>query len=277
MHVLGVCSLKGGVGKTSVVLGLASAAMARGISTLFVDLDPQGDATTGLDVVSLPEADVADVLAGPRRRVVQQSLAASGWLHDGAGNGQPVAPQGLLDVMVGGPRTAVHDIPGLGVKALGTLATGLSRLSGYELVLLDCPPSLGGLTRTGLTASDRALVVTEPGLFAVSAADRALRAVDELRRGPAPQLQPLGVVVNRVRHRSTEHDYRVSELKTLFGPLLLAPQLPERSALQQAQGAARPVHEWPSPAARELADSFDLLLERVMRSARTTRGRHRQR
>jgi cellulose biosynthesis protein BcsQ len=276
VHVLGVCSLKGGVGKTSVVLGLASAAMARGIRTLVVDLDPQGDATTGLDVVGLPETDVADVLAGPRRRVVQQSLASSGWLPAAAGNGGPVAPGGLLDVMVGGPRTAVHDVPGLSPKALGVLATGLSRLNGYELVLLDCPPSLGGLTRTGLTASDRALVVTEPGLFAVSAADRALRAVDELRRGPAPQLQPLGVLVNRVRQRSTEHEYRVGELKALFGPLLLAPQLPERSALQQAQGAARPLHEWPSAAARELAQSFDLLLERVMRTART-RGRHRRR
>ena len=109
--------------------------------------------------------------------------------------------------------------------------------------------------------------MTEPALFSVTAADRALRAVDDLRRGPATQLQPLGVLVNRYRDRSPEHRYRVTELNDMFGPLVLAPMIPERSALQQAQGASQPVHRWPGNAGQELAAAFDSHLSRVLRLA----------
>jgi cellulose biosynthesis protein BcsQ len=76
------------------------------------------------------------------------------------------------------------------------------------------------------------------------------------------------LVVNRVRAQSLEHQFRIGELKDMFGPLVLAPQLPERTSLQQAQGAAKPVHAWPGDAAKEMADNFDQLLERVMRAGR---------
>lgn len=259
--VLGVCSLKGGVGKTSVVLGLASAARSRGVATLVVDLDPQGDATTGLDVdVDAVEADggaqVADVLESSRASVVRRAIVPSPW-----------TAQGRLDVVPGGERTAAHDVPELHGRRLHRLGNALAHVADdYRLVLVDCPPSLGGLTRAGLAASDRALVVTEPGLFALTAAQRALRTVADLRQGPAPDLQPLGVLVNRVRSRSTEHEYRLEELSAMFGPLVLSPALPERSALQQAQGAATPLHEWHSGGARELAGHFDTLLDRVLRT-----------
>ena len=152
-------------------------------------------------------------------------------------------------------------------------ATRCPGCTGYDLVLVDCPPSLGGLTRTGLTACDRAIVVTEPGLFAVMAVGRAMRTIDELRRGPAPALQPLGIVVNRVRARSIEQAFRLEELQTLYGPLVLTPPVPERAALQQAQGAAQPVHAWPGAAAAELARTFDELLDRALRAPRPTSAR----
>ncbi|NMR21547.1 ParA family protein [Cellulomonas fimi] len=259
MLVLGVCSLKGGVGKTSVTLGLASAALARGVRTLVIDLDPQGDATMALavDDAGGTGADVASVLADPRASVVERAIAPSGWADDG------------LDVMRGSARSAAHDGPGSDADLDG-LAFALSFVGDYELVLLDCPPSLGNLTRAGLTACDRAVVVTEPGLFSVMAVGRAMRTIDELRRGPAPALQPLGVVVNRVRGRSTEQAFRLEELRSLYGPLILTPFVPERAALQQAQGAARGVHTWPGEPAAALADVFDDLLDRALRAPRTT-------
>src|SRR5689334_20393274 len=67
--VVSVCSLKGGVGKTSVVLGLASAALARGVPTLVVDLDPQADATLSLDITTGLTSDVATVLGASRRNI----------------------------------------------------------------------------------------------------------------------------------------------------------------------------------------------------------------
>ena len=73
-------------------------------------------------------------------------------------------------------------------------------------------------------------------VFAIAAADRALRAVHEVRSTLNPRLQPLGIVVNRVRSNIGEHRYRVEELTSLFGPLVLTQQIPERTAVQRAQG-----------------------------------------
>src|SRR5699024_8391404 len=145
--------------------------------------------------------------------------------------------------------------PSLSERYLRRLEDALSRIAkGYRLVLIDCPPSLNGLTRTAWSASNRVAVGTEPSLFSVAAADRALRATDELRQRGASELQPLGLVVNRVRAGSTEHDYRIQEMREMFGPLVLNPPLAERAVMQQAQGSARPIHSWPGrPAERARA------------------------
>ncbi len=79
MHVLSVSSLKGGVGKTTVTLGLASAAFARGVRTLVVDLDPQSDVSTGMDIQVAGHLNVADVLASPKEKIVRSAIASSGW------------------------------------------------------------------------------------------------------------------------------------------------------------------------------------------------------
>lgn len=258
MLVLSVSSLKGGVGKTSVTLGLASAALSRGIPTLVVDMDPQADASTGLDVPVTTPADIADVLAAPKSKIVKQAITPSGWV-DGK--------RGVLDVIPGSPRAAEFDRPSLSERYLKRLRDALTRNgSKYRLVIIDCPPSLNGLTRSAWMASQRVLIVTEPGLFSVAAADRALRATDELRRRSASKLQPLGIVVNRVRPSSREQSYRIQELKDMFGPLVLNPPLAERTVLQQAQGSARPIHEWPGKPATELATAFDSILDRALRS-----------
>ncbi|MCL2455523.1 MAG: ParA family protein [Micrococcales bacterium] len=248
MLVLAVTSLKGGVGKTTVTLGLASAALERGLRTLAIDLDPQGDLTMALQPGSA-RATVADVLADPAR--VTDAVVPSAWVASG------------LDVLVGSEAVVEHDAPG---GQIDRLHHALARVGSYDLVLIDCPPSLGTLTRTGLAACDRAVVVTEPGLFAVMAVGRVMRTIDQLRRGPAPRLQPLGIVVNRVRPRSAEQAFRLDELERLYGPLVLSPTIAERAALQQAQGAARPIHSWPGSAARELSTVFDQLLERAIRA-----------
>ena len=254
--VVSVCSLKGGVGKTSVVLGLASAALARGVPALVVDLDPQADATLSLDVTHDLTSDVATVIGASRRNMVKTTVVPSGWAPNG----------GALDVLPGSHKTAALDRPSGGERTLARLSTAIGSLEGYQLVLIDCPPSLGTITRSGLGASHRAIVVTEPALFSVTAADRALHAIDDVRRASAPSLQPLGVLVNRYRERSPEHRYRLAELSDMFGPLVLGPTIRERSALQQAQGASQPIHRWPGAPAQELAEAFDAHLSRILRA-----------
>jgi chromosome partitioning protein len=140
-------------------------------------------------------------------------------------------------------------------------------------VLLDCPPSLGRLTKSALRAAQGALLVTEPTLFAVSGAQRAFEAVEKAAEDHNPELSPLGVVVNRVRPQSYEHQYRIAELREHFGNLVMPVALPDRLAVQQAQGACVPIHSWGTPGSREVALALNLLLARVLRSAGRPRPR----
>ena len=259
MHVLSVSSLKGGVGKTTVTLGLASAAFSRGIRVLVVDLDPQADASTGMQVDVAGHGSIADVLAAPKDKTVRGAIAPSGWtkLHPGT-----------VDVLIGSPAATNFDGPHPTVREIWKLEEALAVVEGeYDLVLIDTAPSLNALTRTAWVASDRVVIVTEPALFSVAAADRALRAIEEIRRGLSPRLQPLGIIVNRFREQSAEHQYRLREMSEMFGPLVIVPSLPERTSLQQAQGSAKPVHLWPGDSAVEMAGFFDQLLDRVIKSA----------
>ncbi|GAA1088184.1 ParA family protein [Pseudonocardia alni] len=269
MQVVATLSLKGGVGKTTVALGLAGAAQRHGVSTLVVDLDPQANATTALDP-DPTTATVADVLDEPRRAVVERAIAPSAW-----GEG--------LDVLVGAEQTERHNHPDPGAAQLYRLDRALQRLAGelitddsggsehaeerYRLVIVDCPPSLGQLTRSALSAADRAILVTDPTMFSVSGVQRAFDAVQTERERSNDRLQPLGVLVNRVRPRNTEHEFRISELRELFGPLVFNSVLPDRSAVQQAQGACLPIQAWDTPGAREISAVFTALLGRVLRSA----------
>ena len=335
MQVVAVLSLKGGVGKTTVALGLAGAAQQHGVRTLLVDLDPQANATIATDA-GPSEATVADVLDDPRRSVLRRAIVPSGW-----GEG--------LDVLVGAEQTERHNHPDPGPRQLGRLARALRKLTDgapldedvdedlddeladggpgdegradrrsdregrgdgegrrngarrrdvrgedahggnarsgdarggaaddhelgpYRLVVIDCPPSLGQLTRSALAAAHRAVLVTDPTMFAVSGVQRAFDAVQAERQRANPGLQPLGVLINRVRPRNAEHEFRVAELRELFGPLVFSGVLPDRSAIQQAQGACVPVQRWETPGAREASAVFTTLLGRVLRSER--RGR----
>lgn len=256
-------SLKGGTGKTTTVLGLAGAALERGLNTLVVDLDPQANATLGLDVT--PGAETVADLLDESRKLPSRVIRPSGWLA----NAEPDAPSGILDALPGGDATARHDNPTPTAARLRRLGAVLDRVEQpYDVVLIDCPPSLGQLTRSALVASQRGLVITEPNLFTVHAAERTLNAIHDERTHHNADLQPLGVVVNRYRERSPEHRFRLGELQELFGPLVLAPPIPERSVLQHAQGMARPVQLWHTPAGRDVAGPFDRYLTRLLRSVR---------
>jgi chromosome partitioning protein len=264
MRVVSVSSLKGGVGKTTVTLGLASAAFAEGLRTLVIDMDPQSDASTGLDVIVGKHLNISDVLTQPRTSIIRQAIVTSGWTK---------SHRGTVHLLLGSPQVMRFDTPTLTKREIWRLEEILASIENdYDLVLIDCPPSLNGLTRMAWTASDQVIVVTEPGLFSVAATQRAFKAVDELRRGVSPRLKPLGVVVNRVRPQSIEHQFRINEMRELFGSLVIEPIFLERATLQQAQGAATPIHLWPGEAAEDTAKDFTRLLGLVYAAQEPSRG-----
>lgn len=250
VHVLSVSSLKGGVGKTTVALGIASAALNKGLSTLLIDLDPQCDATSGLGAVSEFGASIAEVLQSPKPAIIRRAIVGSQWKHGGK-----------MDVLVGSPRSLLLDNPAPTVADVWKLEEVLTHLEDeYDLVIIDTPPSINALTRTAWVASDRVILVTEPSLYSVIAADRARKAIAEISAKLTPRLKLLGVVVNRLRTQSNEHTYRVKELEEMFGEQLLRPFFEERAAIQQSTGAAKPIHAWPAEGASEIAKGFDWLL-----------------
>ncbi len=248
--VLAVGNQKGGVGKTTTTLGLASAARAAGARVLVLDLDPQGNAT---DVLA-PAADVPGtfgLLADPKRGgavPVADAVTASGW------SGVDLAPasDALADV-------DADTSPTQPLRLRKALAAGAYTLQRYDVVLLDCPPSLGRLLIAGLVAASDLLIVTEPGAHALRGVTRIEETAGEVRDGFAQDNPRLtGIVVNRTK-RTGEHAYRESELRTAYGELVLPGAIPERIAVADAAGRGVPIHDAGGDGAQTVAAVLDAL------------------
>lgn len=240
-RTVAILNQKGGVGKTTLTLGLASAAASAGRRVLVVDADPQASTTwvLGLDPTAL-ELTVADVLDGaaPIRSVVRRSA----WSD-------------RIDVV---PAAA-----GLQAQEHGSakrLRKGLGKIADhYEAVLIDCPPSLGNLTRSALTASRFALIVVEPSALGLRGIGGVADLVDDVWDATNPDLELGGVVLNRVPAISREADRRVDELARIVGrESIWEPPIPQRVIVNQAIGERSSIHSYGSRAGDVVA-AFDLL------------------
>ena len=255
---ISVLSLKGGVGKTSVALGLAGAAAKRGLKVLVIDLDPQGNATSILQARP-GRANAATVLAQPTAESLQAAVTKTAWSFK----------EGRVDV-VGSDSDLIHFDAWTGKRNFAPkLARALRRLEGYDVVVIDCPPSLGALTREALAASRLAVVVTTPSYFGGQGAERAIDEINEIRTTVNPDLRFAGIVVNRMREKTEEHRYRKRELIAIHGPgAVLKPSIPERVALQQAESTGEPIVLVKSAGARDVAKAFDKQIARLIKMAR---------
>lgn len=256
MQVVSVSSLKGGVGKTTVTLGLASAAFAKGMRTLVIDMDPQSDVSSALASRSSHGYSIDSVLTNSTSSVVKQAIVPSSW------SGPGDVP---VHVLMGSPAVFSHDKPTPTKQDLWKLEEALATIeTQYDLVLIDCPPSFNGLTQTAWTAADSVVIIAEPGLFSVTAVHRTLLALHAMRLKMSPRLRTAGVIINRFRSDSPEHNFRLEEMKQLFGDHILDPMLDETITLQQSTGAAVPIHRWPGEQAQTIARYFDRLLLKVL-------------
>ena len=256
--VISVLSLKGGVGKTSVALGLAGAAAKRGLKTLVVDLDPQGNATSILQARH-GRANAATVLEHPTAESLQRAVTKTAWSFK----------DGRVDV-VGSDSELIRFDAWTGKRNfVPKLARAMKRLEGYDVVVIDCPPSLGALTREALAASRLAVVVTTPSYFGAQGAERAIHEINEIRSSVNPDLRFAGIIVNRLREKTEEHRYRKRELIAIHGPsAVLKPSVPERVALQQAESTGEPISAVKSAGARDVAKVFDKQMARLLKMAR---------
>ncbi len=259
MPIVAVVNQKGGVGKTTVALGLAASASHRGARVLVVDLDPQANATSGLGVWD-PPATVDTALESDQPGSAGAIAVVSAWpVADDAAPGS-VAPS----VVASTPALAARE-PQLANDPIGAQDRLQLALEGndFDLVVIDCPPSLGLLTINGLFAADRALVVTEPAAWASDGVAQIQRTITRIaaRRDGRPAIA--GIAVNRLG-RTRDAKYWHGQLVEDYGEQVLAP-VHLRAAVAEASAQSLPVHALGARAgAPEAASEFDALLDAVV-------------
>ncbi len=254
-----VVNQKGGVGKTTVVAGLASAARARGHKSLVVDLDPQAASTwiLGLDADRV-RATVGDALGSSRSGSIADIVVQSEWGH-------------LVDVAPSGPGLQNHEAArgGLASTLLGQKSANRVRRAldgvtrGYGIVLVDCPPSLGDLTTNALAAADEVLIVVEPTALSLRGVGPVADLIESVWDQYNDGLDLAGVIVNRMPARGADAGDRYEELSQTVGrSSVWEPSIPARVVVTEAASARRPVHDM-GARGREVAEVFDELYDRL--------------
>jgi len=266
-QVVTIVNQKGGVGKTSVTLGLASAAMAKGHKVLVVDLDPQGASSwvLGVDADRVTKS-VGDVLSGNRSGSAKQAITTSKWSH--LVDVLPSLPQLQdLEVLRGGLESLV------GVKTETRLRKGLNGVTdGYGVVLVDCPPSLGALTTNGLAAATQALLVVEPTALSLRGIDPVADLIENVWERHNQWLDLAGVVVNRTPARSHDAEVHLEELHAIVGrKAVWEPFIPPRVAVAEAAASRKPIHAMGARGA-DVAAVFDELYKKLWKLIKPARA-----
>jgi chromosome partitioning protein len=216
-QTIAILSQKGGTGKTTCVRTLTDVLRRVDVETLAVDLDPQGNLSDYFDIDPEVSPTIGDVLSG--------RAEASEAIHD------HVLPANL------GLAEAELIMTGKMGREL-TLKRALSKVSGdYQLVLIDCPPSLGLLTVNALVAADHALISAEAQYFALQGVEQALEVVELARDGLNPDLNWLGVLLNIADMRTIHSREAYASLREHYGSRVFDTVI--RASIAYAESAER--------------------------------------
>jgi len=248
-RIVALLNQKGGVGKTTVTLGLASAAAAAGHSVLVVDLDPQASSTWALGV-DPAEVDIstAEVLA---KADPDSAIVETDW-----------SP--LIHLMPASNRLQPRE-QGKPKRLVAALEKVADR---YDAILIDCPPSLGNLTTNGLTAASHAVIVVEPSALGLRGIAAVADVIDEVWDSHNSNLDLAGVIVNKVPGVSGEADRRYDELVRIVGKKAIwQPVIPLRVIVTQAVGERRAIHSYGARSA-DVSVAFDQLWKKLRRVTR---------
>jgi len=226
-NILALMNQKGGVGKTTTAVNLGACLAEAGARVLLVDLDPQGNATTGIGV------DRSDVKVGTYEVLIGSPAADAIIRTQVAG----------LDLL---PSTI--DLAGAEVELVSAFARetklrqGIEPLRGrYDFVLIDSPPSLGLLTVNALAAADEVLVPIQCEYYALEGLGQLLRTLDLVRDGVNPGLTVGGVVLTMFDARTKLAEQVVSEVRAHFGDAVFRNVIPRSVRLSEAPGFGKPI------------------------------------
>ena len=233
-RVLSVSNQKGGVGKTTTAINLGTALAAVGETVLIIDLDPQGNASTGLGVI---------------RRAGQKSsyhvLVGDAELHDvivESGIPRLYCAPSTLDLLGAELELAGYDRKAyrLADAILRLGKAGNSRRS-YSYILVDCPPSLNLLTINSLSAADAILVPLQCEFFALEGLSQLLKTVEKVKANLNPRLSIQGVVLTMFDRRNSLSEQVAEDVRSVLGEKVYQTIIPRNVRVCEAPSYGKPV------------------------------------
>ena len=233
-RILAIANQKGGVGKTTTAINLGTALAAIGEDVLIVDLDPQGNASTGLGIDRRSRRfSTYDVLTGeqPLRDAIVQTAVPR--LH--------LAPSTLdlsgLELEIGQARDRAFRLR----NALAPLKTPLPEQTNFTYVLVDCPPSLNLLTINAMAAANAILVPLQCEFFALEGLSQLLKTVESVRAQLNPDLTIHGIVLTMYDARNNLSGQVVADVREFMGRKVYDTIIPRNVRVSEAPSYGKPV------------------------------------
>ena len=259
-RILAIANQKGGVGKTTTAINLATALAAIHEKVLLIDLDPQGNASTGLGV---PRSDRAIGCY----RLLTENIPLETAVRDTF----------IPDLSL---VTAEADLAGAEIELVGlerrefrlrdAIAPLRTDAAPYSFVLIDCPPSLGLLTLNGLVAADGVLVPLQCEFYALEGISGLVRTIEMVKRSLNPSLRLQGIVLTMFDKRNNLSDLVAADARGFFGQTVYDTVIPRNIRISEAPSHGKPVllYDFRSPGAQ----SYVRLAGEVLRRERAMEG-----
>lgn len=258
--IVAVANQKGGVGKTATAVNLADALARAGHRVLVIDADPQANATSILDVeLDVESRTLYDVLTA-----VATGQAGAGAL---AAAIHPAGPAwGSIDVIPAQRELAAREADTSPGREFHLRTAMEGAVDEYDAVIIDCPPSLGALTLSALTAATSVLIVTEPRASSVDGVAELTTTISTVQRYYNKELTTAGILINRWRSDRLDRAVWRDELRAIYGATMIDHPLPEREVVAVAATNRVPVPK------REAYD-YIAAIEAVARHVLTNQGK----